>query len=349
MRFTGRTPQIARSQGRGLAMHRHARRVRAGFTLVEMMVALAILSLMMTIIFVPLNLGLNFFHIGNARSQLQQSAQAMLNRMSAELRQASFVFPNDALPGVTDKAPYTNNGGLPYYQSTTFDETVDASAASSTPKSIVCGSNKQPAGNPSRIDFLLPKMATNGSPQLPLTPGTYLVTYYARRQTPFDSSFKSNPFDGVDNPIVMYRAQMPLFDNSSPPKKMVDISDSRYPSGACSGNEDQTSFWLTESEYGEPNLEPLSINDGSPNPTFASHDLLTPRGMGLLASHATDPTLGATAFVPNTIFLCQDTDGDGKIDHVRITLDLAQYDEAGAMQTAQNVRLSEDVDLPNIQ
>ncbi|MDF2440889.1 MAG: hypothetical protein JWN98_1873, partial [Abditibacteriota bacterium] len=54
-----------------------------GFTLIEIMVALAILMLMLTIILVPINLGARITHIGTARADVQQASQQLLNRIAS--------------------------------------------------------------------------------------------------------------------------------------------------------------------------------------------------------------------------------------------------------------------------
>lgn len=341
---------------------------RAGFTLVEIMVALTILLLMLAIIFVPLNLGTRFFSIGNSRSHLQQAAQLTLNQITNDLHQAIYVYPNDVLAGVTTNSPYTNNSpiiGAPYYQSTstTAPEVFVYSGNTATPNSIICGGHT-PVGNTSRLDFVLPykpndtptpNATPNSAPYTPTRPAPYLTTYYARRLNAGDTATTPVAYDAVDNPIVLFRAQCPLFDGFH--RGSINLTSSRYPaSGSCSTTDDRYSVWLAQSVYGEPNLEPMA-DDGYVDSTSGSpavvgtHLLITPRGMSLLAPHALDDkaeTPKPQSYVPETSFVCEDTNGDGKIDRVRINLALGEFDQSGAVANAQVVRLSETVDLPNI-
>ena len=64
---------------------------RAGFTLVEILVALGIMMLLLTVIFVPLRLGFDSFHVGNAKAQVQQAAKATTNQIEDEIRRAIYI------------------------------------------------------------------------------------------------------------------------------------------------------------------------------------------------------------------------------------------------------------------
>lgn len=330
---------------------------RAGFTLVEILVALGIMLLLLTVIFVPLRLGFDSFHVGNARAQVQQANKATVNQIEDEIRRAIYIYPNAELPGVTDKAPYTNNNGMPYTKS---KGASDKSQASDSPPytsqyRICSGStNVMPWNNQSRIDFLLPK-TDNGSVVNPLEPAYYLVTYYPRRLD------ITKLYDDVDNPIVLFRAQIPYknddgsdFKNPAPTLN-AQLGPERYPdSTSCGSNAaklNRDSLWLAHNVYGEANLEPLTDTDAAGG-VVGSHVLATPRGMGLVAPNVyADPT---PSYQPDTSFICEDSDGDGKIDRVTINLALAQFDQGNAATrngkpNAQSIRYSQTVDLPNIQ
>jgi len=91
--------QLTDSRRANRRRHRSLR--RGAFTLVEIMVALAIFLAMMVIIFMPLNMGLNLFGVGKSRTLLLQAAQTTLDDMEGELRKAITVFPNAAIDGIT--------------------------------------------------------------------------------------------------------------------------------------------------------------------------------------------------------------------------------------------------------
>jgi hypothetical protein len=130
----------------------------------------------------------------------------------------------------------------------------------------------------------------------------------------------------------------------------VQLNNSRYPALPCSSGARDTnraSMWLVQSRTGEPNLEPLTINDAGN--IAASHTLVTPRGMRLVLTQE-DPDFYAP---PTTTFNCEDINDDGKIDRVTISLELAEYDEGGADVRNGNVndqrmRFPKVVDLPNV-
>jgi type II secretory pathway pseudopilin PulG len=302
----------------------HSRNRRSAFTLVEIMVALAIMMLLLAIILVPVNMALNVFHIGKARNEVKQANQVMLNQLAAELRQAVFVFPNEKMPGITDKSPYTNNNQFPYY------DTATSAGVSNT----------------ARIDILLPAKNTNGSITTPLRSSNYIVTYYARRLNPKQADgITDNPYDAYSNPIVLFRAQYPFKQDDSTAFAAYtatnsNSTNSRYPIG---GSPYAGKVWLTQNGNSEPNLEALC--DYSGVTSAANHTLVTPRDMGLVAPNALDT---APSYQPDSSFTCDDTNDDGKIDRVTVNVNMAKYDALGADQKNQKVRLSQTIDLPNV-
>lgn len=350
-----------------------------GFTLIEIMVALAIFMLMLTIILVPINMGARVTHIGTARADVQQSSQQLLNRIANELRQAVYVYPNDALPGVTDRPPFNNDtgnnpSGLPYYQQTGAG--TDVCGATGRNAAL------RPAANTARIDFLLPRRSGNVL-LTPVAPEYYVVTYYARRQDmskPWNND--PNPYHAIDNPIVMYRAQYPYRENDGDTflvagNPNAQTNNLRYPSDGLLGNCVQNALnlapinrgalWLTQNPASESNLDnPLlaanqrvaqqdraSAPQPNDNTSPASHQLVTPRDMGLVApraslSNTTDATKPMRSYQPSTTFIVDDANEDGKIDRVSIGLVLGQFDSGGSETRVQSVRLPMTVDLPNV-
>jgi hypothetical protein len=335
------------------------------------MVALAIFSVMMAIIFVPLNLGLKLFHIGQTRANALQAAQATIDAMERELRRAVFVYPNEAMPGVTDRAPYINPGinpqGRPYVAvSGTGIGVCDTDTA-----------NASYVDNPSRLDFLLPDHWNGTEPQIqpvtPLRPGPYLVTYYYRRMNAANTAMPGEPFD---NPITLFRAQMPYrLNNGSAVNAVipstalnVNLASNRYPNPASTSPQCDTpansthtnrgSYWLNQLRgTNESNLEELSVNANS-GEIPGSHAVMLPRGVAL-TTPAAFPDPAATPpppladYTPTTTFRCADTNNDGKIDQVTITLALSSYDDIGGDRRGNNlndqrVRLTQTVSLPNV-
>lgn len=343
------------------------------FTLVEMLVAIAVLSILLAVVFVPLRLAINSYHIGQAQTSTQNAAQATLDDMERDFRRAGYIFPNTALVGVTDKAPYTNNKvnatdalGLPYTKSTT-------SADTASPLKGICDRSASAIAfsDTSRLDMILVKRDVNGRAILPPQPGDSVVTYYPRRQN------INAPYDPVDNPIVLYRAEVPYRsvglllkpDGTTFPTGMspdasnpanVDLSSDRYSCGGTSEGSNRGSLWLEHNVYGEANLEPL-VQTGNGVQTVA-----IPRGVGLVASQAyrlnsnlnpapTPPTTADAPLVPDTSFQLSDTNGDGKIDQVAVSLALETFDtnqgasvNSNGQPKGQIVRARRVFDLPNV-
>ena len=300
---------------------RTPRHKRGAFTLVEVLVALAVMMVMMTIILVPINMGMNVFHIGKARAEVQQANQLVIGQLAAELKQAVHVFPNEEMPGITDKSPYSSapyvltDGSQPYYD-TNFQNTGAAKGVANT----------------SRLDFLLPAVGNNGAILTPPVANNYIVTYYARR---LDTA---RPYDVFNNPIVLWRAQYPYRNDnitSANTADLVDLGTNRYTPSVAN--------WLTQ-DKGEPNLAPQSsVNNTAV--VSASHTQITPRDMVLVAPNAQS----GTSLQPDSSFICDDANGDGKIDRVTISLLLGKYDSIGADgDKRQQIRSMQTVALPNI-
>ena len=376
--------------------HRRSRQSHRAFTIIEMMVALGILAILLVIIVLPLRLGFDSFNAGNARSLTQSSLDSTMTQFEMDLRQAVYVFPNARVPGITDKEPYltaNNPSGLPYYLSTDKDDTKEpGKGAPGVPQGIACSTNAKHWSNTSTISMIQVRRDDNGNVLTPLAPSYNIVTYYARRQQ------LALPYDPIDNPVVMYRAEYPAFGlvgtapNLSPDPLRVQspagaynakVDFKRVTNGDTACNTDtalvnRSSLWLSFNVYGEANLLPLTQVGKTGTPVeFApatgytlkdstySHNLAIPRGLALQVSNAyriqskeyspEDTAKPEAPLVPDTTFTCADTNNDGKIDRVTISLALASF-SVGAQGELKNnqpvgtvLRATRTVNLPNIQ
>jgi len=353
---------------------------RGAFTLVEILVALAIFVLLLAIILVPLNMGMTMLHLGRAQADIQAASQNTVNQMRGDLSRAIYVYPNDVVPSVTGiptspKLPYgdpsliVNPGDIvpvaPYFKTDPCTATFDDRVA-----------------NLSRIDMLLPE-TDNGNILTPVLPTFYLVTYYARRLNP------AKEYQSIDNPIVLYRAQIPfrnendtrnLFSMVSstgadisapspqneiyPPTVINDSSQSfnaniystRYvdPS-ACGGNTaaiNRSAAWLMQSAAGEPNLAPdatapVTNPGGRISTLYGSHTTVLPSGIGMATGLSYKDTR-PDYVPPKSTFICADTNKDGIIDQVTVSLVLEKVDDMGAQPKGQQLGLPQVIDLPNV-
>ncbi|MCI0546651.1 MAG: prepilin-type N-terminal cleavage/methylation domain-containing protein [Candidatus Rokubacteria bacterium] len=83
----------------------HARRTAAGFTLVELLVSMALAGLLLAATFTVLHAGLDAYRQGADRLDAQQAARVALERIATELREAGYD-PRDAgLPAIVLAEP----------------------------------------------------------------------------------------------------------------------------------------------------------------------------------------------------------------------------------------------------
>jgi prepilin-type N-terminal cleavage/methylation domain-containing protein len=356
----------------------NAAKKRGGFTLIEILVAVAIMAVLLTVILVPLRLGFETTAVGKSRADVQQQAELVLTQIGNDLRKSQFVFANSRLPGISDGSDTISPCSSPAYpQGTAADRDWQfrpyvisdnsADTASTGPGNYgVCstlsnGSNGVRAwNNLSRIDMLQQRRNDNGTTLNSSVGQDFIVSYYPRR---FDLN---KPFDIIDNPIVLFRAQIPFRerDQDGNPVQPVGVPNAetdwtRYPPqiGSCATPLTQQFRWITHNYFGEADLQPLTGDTsvrtlpggGQTVVVPGAHTLVTPRDMSLVAPHAS--LGGSEAYVPELSF--QEASSDGKrVDQVTITMTLAQYDSSGAGLTngqaaAQRVKVSRTIDLPN--
>lgn len=361
---------------------------RRAFTLVEILVAVSIMAVLLTVILVPLRMGFESFTAGKSRSDVQLHAQLTLDQIANDLKKSQFVFPNAYLEGISNNtSPASRCSSSPYKPGTTgveefrwkyrpyvITDTNDPTTKGAPDGSYgVCSTQSTgTAGvrawdNVSRIDMLQKRRSNTGVVFDSDAGQDFIVTYYPRRLD------ITKPFDVVDNPIVLFRAQIPFRgregQNPGAPFKVngfnlgsdyktgsdfnANIDWTQYPIdiGNCVAPQTNRSFlWITHNFLGEADLQPLTMDAPSPIIVAGAHTEATPRDMSLVA-----PAAGSGAkesMVPELSFRQESSDGH-RIDRVTITMTLAQYDSTGTATTngqaaAQRVRVSRTVELPNV-
>ncbi len=353
-----------------LFAHRHLERisavrhtnVRQAFSLVEMLVALAIFLVLLTAVFVPIKLAGDLSGVATSRSQTQQAAVDGIRLIKTDISKAIVILPNDRMAGVTDVYPYTQpppapnvlagNNGYPYRRDSSGYQKPATVQGNGTSAPNACGATASPAPNTARLDLILPANTDQNSVDPNLRHNSVLVSYYSRRRD------ITKVFDPINNPVVLYRAQIPFQYNAPPPGPPTgpqpfpaweqpaafnaDLSNQRFdtaattPPRACVARSLQ---WLTMNQYGEFDLTRLAlppanapITPPSESPVFGSHQLVLPRDTALLTPNAAADTTAAPApanmsLVPDTTFVCSDANKDGKIDTVTVQLSVGQYDQ----------------------
>ena len=388
--------------------------------MVEMLIALAVLGVLLTVILIPIRAGFESFNVGKAKVDNQTAMQNSLDDLERDLRRAVYVFPNRALQGVTfvngnPRTPFSNVFPVPYTKSllgvnvTGADVLINNIADNNTPTKGVCDvsaatPSAEPFANAARVDMVLARTGDNGV-VLPIEAGATIVSYYPRRLN------INAVYDAIDNPLVLFRAEMPFRSsptNGNQPSRINSdgavvagnattvaynaLVAERFPA-TCTDQvpQNRSSLWIEHNIYGESNLEPVSSKDvnasaiPAPDPALqteaisASHTLAIPRGLFLVSSSAvkvfnplnpygydsTDKTFKPPAalssespikapLVPDSTFDLSDTNNDGKIDRVSVSLAIATLDASNAANIrngklkGQQLRVTRTVDLPNV-
>lgn len=94
------------------AMRHRFRTYRRGFSLVEVLVVLAILVILFGLLFAPMMAGMNMVSAGRTQARLQDAARLAAEQMQRELAQAMYVYP---LPALT-----TTSGTITDFSQITF-------------------------------------------------------------------------------------------------------------------------------------------------------------------------------------------------------------------------------------
>lgn len=149
--------------------------------------ALAILIVLFSFLFIPLLTGMNMFRYGRSRTEMQEAARQAMDQMKKDLSRAMKTYPQLSVGLLDGDTPGEARG---------------------------------------RVDFYVPSLTAGGTPVIPLTPcirtdssGTYtgvtIITYYLRVSNPtaydvstWDETGAGSPGNNpIDNPRALYRAE----------------------------------------------------------------------------------------------------------------------------------------------
>ena len=204
-------------------------RLAGAFTLVELLIVIALSGLLLALLFSPLIQGFRLTNKARSLTQAQDATRFGLEQFSRELSQASYVFDNTnspvVLPFDTSDATEPNrpnrdskyaiyksdaNGNLIYQPLEAFGK-IDF-----IPSAI------QTAGANTVIDPTTNEPLGGGDLRVPVAPGTRYVRYFVGLRRTKDAQgnrvFYGNPFefprtDNDFNPFILYRA---VYDPSDP-------------------------------------------------------------------------------------------------------------------------------------
>lgn len=171
-------------------------RRRAGFTMVEMLVSIAILAILFGLLLRPLLMALEILSIGRGEDRIQRLSRTVIDQLTDDLQGALVVYPN-----------------LGTYDLTTGNAT-GAAARWRTPQTA-------------RLDLVLPAREADGTLKTPLTPAhtpgnpneLQVVTYWRMRYDP------TIDYDPIANPYRLYRAvhSYPINTAAGDPKTPADL------------------------------------------------------------------------------------------------------------------------------
>ena len=198
-------------------------RGRAGFTLIEMMVVLAITAVLLGIILIPMVQSFNFTRAAEGLAEEQDRGRNLVDSIQRDISSGTAVADNEGPAGETIISvpvfPYTGAfQEIPLYSSR-IDIYKPAQTGQKVGGSFV-------NVNTNHIDPTLG--AANGQPVFPATTGATIIRYWVGLRRPLQAdglteNQYNEPFDGVlmpisgteDNLYVLYRAEFQPYVNGA--------------------------------------------------------------------------------------------------------------------------------------
>jgi len=167
---------------------RNGRTARAGFTLIEVTVTVAILFILLGFLFIPTYTVFNLFRESQGKGEVQADTRLAMEQMSREVQEAVTLAVD------TVSVDYDNRDGT------------------NTPEVY------------ERLRFRLPAKRYNSALGMyeidtPLRPSGPWIVYYVRPAKPDSAGNYTGVYDPADNPMVLYRATV-----TNPPGPLPDLS-----------------------------------------------------------------------------------------------------------------------------
>ena len=229
-------------------------RTRRAFTLIEILIVIALSAILFTLLLIPLVNGIKYARQAQSLTAAQDAARITRERIERELGSAVYVFDNTSHPflltaSANNASPTFQPGDDRFTNFLDLEIPQSGTNVNGGPNSIVAHAYN------AKLDFVLPRLNSNGNPIDPTTQepirvttsgttsspiisdpsqifpaaaGTTMIRYWVGLKNPtqpYNNNREEKTNVAADNTYVLYRAQFRLTNDIDPatgkPKKNI--------------------------------------------------------------------------------------------------------------------------------